>query len=162
MPLTYRKRPIVIEAMQWDGDNIADLWDWAGAANVYGPTEANPLRLYVAANEAWLDLETGEWIIRDSRGFYPCKAEVFEATYEPVAIDPMPVFTIKAKDKLAVAAIYAYRDLCFKHGLGPQALEVEKAIAEMRDWRRHNRGHVAMPDHQHVPVAVDPEEKPGA
>ncbi len=82
--MKYRKRPIVIEAMQWTGDNLEGLWAWAGADVIYGPTEFNPLRLYVAANDAWLNLEVGEWILRDSLGFYPCKAEIFAATYEPV------------------------------------------------------------------------------
>jgi hypothetical protein len=80
----YRKRPVVVDAMQWTDDNIQELWDWANAEVIYGPTESNPLRLYVAANDAWLDLEIGEWIIRDSRGYYPCKVDVFEVTYEPV------------------------------------------------------------------------------
>jgi len=93
-PQQYRKKPIVTEAMQWTGTNIDNLRDWvcsvygpasAGpAVRLYGPTEVNPLRLYVAANEAWLDLEIGEWIIRDARGFYPCKADIFAATYEAV------------------------------------------------------------------------------
>jgi hypothetical protein len=80
----FRKKPVVIEAMQWTGDNIQELWDWSTAEFVYGPTESNPLRLYVAANDAWLDLEVGEWIIKDVRGSYPCKPDIFKATYEPV------------------------------------------------------------------------------
>lgn len=43
--------------------------------------------LYVAANNAWLDIEIGEWIIKDSRGFYPCKPDIFAQTYEVVADD---------------------------------------------------------------------------
>ena len=38
--------------------------------------------LYVAANSVWLGVETGEWILQDSKGVYPCKPDVFEATYE--------------------------------------------------------------------------------
>lgn len=88
----FRKKPIVIEAMQWTGDNINDLWDWVGADELYGPLSVGdplapngrPVRLYVAANDAWLELEVGEWIIRDGRGFYPCKADIFAATYDAV------------------------------------------------------------------------------
>jgi hypothetical protein len=82
---SYRKKPVVIEAIQWTGDNLDEIWDWTTAEFVYGPTEVNPLRLYVAANDAWLDLEVGEWIIKDSAGFYPCKADIFAVTYEAVA-----------------------------------------------------------------------------
>ena len=80
--LKYRKRPVVVEAMQWTGNNVDALQDWAGVTTVLGPTLAKPLRLFVAANQAWLDLEVGEWVIRDSLGFYPCKAEIFAKTYE--------------------------------------------------------------------------------
>jgi hypothetical protein len=80
----YRSKPVVtvIEAMQWTGNNIDDLWNWAGVNRVYGPTEVNPLRLFVAANNVWLDLEVGEWIIKDDLGFYPCKDKMFTAKYE--------------------------------------------------------------------------------
>lgn len=40
--------------------------------------------LYVAANQAWLGLDQGEWVAKDSQGFYPIKAEVFTKTYELV------------------------------------------------------------------------------
>ena len=100
MAKKYRKLPVVIEAQQWTGDNIIALWDWVTAAFLYGPCPAepafgpddegrgcpaqpaSPARLYVSANDAWLDLEVGEWIIKDQLGFYPCKAEVFDTTYE--------------------------------------------------------------------------------
>jgi len=153
MPLTYRKRPIVIEAMQWTGDNIADLWDWAGAANVYGPTEANPLRLYVAANEAWLDLETGEWIIRDSRGFYPCKAEVFEATYEPVDIERYCVISGRPVHMVP-------GDRCLDHGAAPTMCPTDLRPAQCQHPRlspNHPQPHCSECG---VDVAVDPEEKP--
>ncbi|NHP18663.1 hypothetical protein G8767_34800 [Rhodococcus sp. IC4_135] len=41
--------------------------------------------LYVDANCRWLGIETGEWILKDSEGFYPCKATVFAATYDEVS-----------------------------------------------------------------------------
>ena len=84
MAQQFRKRSIVVEAMQWTGENVQELQEWAGVGGILGPTEAKPLRLYVAANDAWLDLEVGEWIIEDPKGFYPCKVDIFEATYEQV------------------------------------------------------------------------------
>lgn len=101
-PKIYRKKPIVIEAMQWDGSNIADLWEWVTAEFLYGPIPAEPAYgpdadgkgcdaqparpagLYVAANDVWVNIEIGEWIIRDSLGFYPCKPSIFDTTYEEV------------------------------------------------------------------------------
>lgn len=89
MARSFTKRPVTIEAMQWTGNNVQDLWEWVGADNLYGPLpvgdplspDGSPARLYVAANDAWLDLDVGEWIIRDRLGFYPCKAEMFRASY---------------------------------------------------------------------------------
>lgn len=66
------------------------------------------------------------------------------------ANDPMPVFTIKAKDLLAVEAIEAYAELCRENGLHWQAEEVDKAINEIRAWQRRHAGEMKLPDHQHV------------
>jgi hypothetical protein len=66
--------------------------------------------------------------------------------------DPMPVFTIKAKDKLAVRAVEAYRRLCLELGLDAQADEVDKAIAEIVTWRKAHPDQVKLPDHPHVPT----------
>jgi hypothetical protein len=66
--------------------------------------------------------------------------------------DPMPVFTIKAKDDLAPAAIRAYRLLCGERGLLEQAAEVDKALDEITAWRARNPDLTKLPDHPHVPV----------
>lgn len=67
--------------------------------------------------------------------------------------DPMPVFTIKAKDALALDAVDFYRWLCERDGLTEQAAEVVKAHAEMEGWRMRNPAAVKLPDHPHVPVS---------
>lgn len=68
--------------------------------------------------------------------------------------DPVPVFVIKASDRLALRAIYAYQNLCFQYGLSGQAAEVEKALEEMRLWRADHLDQIKMPSHVHVPVAI--------
>lgn len=84
--MKYRKKPVVNEAMQWRADNLGELSRWAGGSNLrlQPGSGRDVLYLYVAANGTWLPLEPGEWVIRDSKGFYPCKADVFAATYERV------------------------------------------------------------------------------
>jgi hypothetical protein len=73
--------------------------------------------------------------------------------------DPMPVFTIKAKDQLAPAAILAYYDLCVVNGLArSQGTEVSKALRETRLWQARHRDEVQMPDHPHVPVTGQPTD----
>ncbi len=66
--------------------------------------------------------------------------------------DPMPVFTIKGKDRLALDAIKAYRALCEANGLTDQAREVGKAHREMRLWQARNAAAMQLPNHPHVPV----------
>lgn len=66
--------------------------------------------------------------------------------------DPMPVFTIKAKDALSVDAIDHYMALCQQRGLAAQAAEVWKAREEIRLWQERNADRVQLPDHPHVPV----------
>jgi hypothetical protein len=73
--------------------------------------------------------------------------------YGPNGDDPMPVFVIKAKDRIAVSAVAWYRRLCEHEGLDEQAAQVRLAEEEMRAWRERNPGAVKVPDHPHVPVA---------
>lgn len=81
----YRKRPVVIEARQWTGENTDAIVAWVTSEHFYTTQPGLLARLYVAANDSWLTVEAGEWIIRDVAGFYPCKPDIFEATYELVS-----------------------------------------------------------------------------
>jgi hypothetical protein len=92
-PGAYRKKPVVIQAMQWTGDNEAEIQAWTGAGRFHeidpedrGDDPDATGALLVDANSAWLTIEPGEWVLRDQAGFYPCKAAIFAATYEP-AVD---------------------------------------------------------------------------
>jgi hypothetical protein len=64
----------------------------------------------------------------------------------------MPVFVVKAKDRLALATLIEYHRLCIGHGLIEQACEVSKAMLEIHNWQRLNPQTVKMPDHKHEPV----------
>ena len=78
----YRKKPVVIEAVQWTGKNITevlDFMDWRNAAHdaVSGLT----IRTLEGNHHA----SPGDFIIKDVNGeFYPCKPDIFEKTYEKV------------------------------------------------------------------------------
>ncbi|MFK0124913.1 hypothetical protein ACIQSP_16550 [Streptomyces nigra] len=83
----FRKKPVEIEAIQFTGDNVDEIWDAFGAAGIYGPTEKNPDHLIlttVHGDEA--PARPGDWVIPDGKPgtFYPCKPDIFAATYEPV------------------------------------------------------------------------------
>lgn len=90
----YRKRPLVVDAIQWTGDNKAEVLDFVegfdrdGDAPFGGFTvdyETASATLWVEANKSWLPIEKGEWILRDAKGYYPCKDDIFRATYDKVS-----------------------------------------------------------------------------
>jgi hypothetical protein len=88
-PTRYRKKPVVIEAMRFTGlDSYLAIVDWMKAS---GDTHAlagevrytTPIML-VQTLEGAMAANPGDWIIRGVKGeFYPCKPDIFEATYEP-------------------------------------------------------------------------------
>lgn len=84
----FRKKPVVIEAMKYDGTNFAALWEFTGkSAHIREISEMHaPLVLAVYTPEGVMKATIGDWIIRGVQGeFYPCKPDIFEATYEAVA-----------------------------------------------------------------------------
>lgn len=83
-PQRFRKRPVEILALQFTGDNIEALWDWATAGVIYGPTEDDP-KAYVITLEGRQALPVGNWLIRGVAGeFYSCDPDIFDATYDAV------------------------------------------------------------------------------
>jgi hypothetical protein len=86
----YRKKPIVIEAHHWDGTakGATPLIDWVllggGTARYHSALAGFP---YIAIDtvEGTMNALQDDWIIRGVKGeFYPCKPDIFEATYEAV------------------------------------------------------------------------------
>ena len=78
----YRKKPDVVEAVQWDGQNREEIKTFVGesldaAWSVGG-------YCFIDTLEGKMNAARGDWIIRGVKGeFYPCKPDIFEATYEP-------------------------------------------------------------------------------
>jgi hypothetical protein len=87
----FRKKPIVIEAMEYTGNNGHDICQWSNdvvvESPVLEPTEDNPTGRYLQIKtlEGIMTAIVGDSVIRGIRGeFYPCKDEIFTMTYEPV------------------------------------------------------------------------------
>ena len=88
----FRKKPIVIEAVQLDGTLEAHnaavefMGGAGGAHNGHLPnTDPNKSWLYINTLEGQMTAMTGDWIIKGVKGeFYPCKPDIFAATYESV------------------------------------------------------------------------------
>jgi hypothetical protein len=80
----YRKRPVVIDAVRWTGSNAGDVTDFMGDTPVFGSTGGRHW-VIIPTLEGPLRADEGDWIIRGIKGeLYPCKSDIFEATYEPI------------------------------------------------------------------------------
>lgn len=92
----FRKKPVVIEAIQWTGENLRQI-----IAFTDGPPETRTSHagmmwdqyeglvasegLKIFTLEGVMAADVGDWIIKGVKGeFYPCKPDIFEATYEIV------------------------------------------------------------------------------
>lgn len=79
----FRKKPVVIEAVQFDGSKES-------ATKVLFfidptlPPDAEASDLTIKTLEGEMHASPGDWIIKGVKGeFYPCKPDIFAATYEP-------------------------------------------------------------------------------
>jgi len=87
----YRKKPVVIEAVQLPTDRmvlrvtVAELfWFFDSAQQAWMTTEDGGVEIETL--EGTMKASPGDWIIKGIQGeFYPCKPDIFAATYEPVA-----------------------------------------------------------------------------
>lgn len=78
----YRKKPVVIEAVQYDGKNAMEVLAWAKVPEI---TEAFEGGLEIKTLEGVMTANVDDWIIRGVKGeLYPCKPDIFAATYELV------------------------------------------------------------------------------
>jgi hypothetical protein len=80
--MKYRKKPVVIEAVQLPF-KIGEIPDWIFGHNITLSQSLEYAR--IATLEGVMDAGPGDWIIRGIKGeIYPCKPDIFAATYEPV------------------------------------------------------------------------------
>lgn len=77
---TFRKKPIVISAVQWTGENKKEIDQFIGT-EVFD-TKGGEI-LIIDTLEGEMDAKIGDWIIKGVKGeFYPCKPDIFEMTYD--------------------------------------------------------------------------------
>ena len=77
----YRKKPVVIEALQYNGFNTGRLHDFCGEC-LKEPIGGNP---YIKTLEGNHEISPNDFVIKGVAGeFYPCKPDIFQQTYEEV------------------------------------------------------------------------------
>jgi hypothetical protein len=108
----FRKKPVVIEAVRYGKDEDGrwypgsvqrvaafmlgreidaevperQIVDVLRPVGVWDPPEFGDLEMWVEKSQAWCTITPGTWVLAeaDGVGFYPCTAEQFAASYEPV------------------------------------------------------------------------------
>jgi hypothetical protein len=99
----YRKRPVEVEARRvptWTWSDTASakavgefvdtciaLAAWCGGVShmMESPFSSIPEGIHIPTLEGMMLAQPGDWIIRGVAGeFYPCRPDIFDATYEPI------------------------------------------------------------------------------
>ena len=83
--MKFRKKPVVIEAEQFTAETKDMVYNFVRCNTVADfDDEGNPV-LKIQTLEGAMTACLGDWIIKGVAGeFYPCKPDIFDATYEPV------------------------------------------------------------------------------
>jgi hypothetical protein len=107
----FRKKPVEIDAMRWDGtpSGAGPIIDWINTHNDltavwreeqpfidadpgHGGQPHQPTGIFIKTLEGEMHVSPGDWVIRASSSkhgvqgeFYPCKPDIFAATYDAVA-----------------------------------------------------------------------------
>jgi hypothetical protein len=82
----FRKKPVAIEAIQWDKsvDALVAIIEWLGY-DIHSDFTKPDAPIIIPTLEGDVIARLGDWVIKGVKGeVYPCKPDVFAATYEPV------------------------------------------------------------------------------
>lgn len=85
--MKYRKRPVIIEAHVFEdsAESIIELQEFMNGADIRIDYGGLIPRLLVATLEGDVWASAGDYVIKGVKGeFYPCKPDIFEATYDLV------------------------------------------------------------------------------
>lgn len=83
-PEFYRKKPVVIEAMQFTDETFSSVLAWLNSPGLISIEGGDCI--FIETLEGNMRADKGDWIIKGVKGeFYPCKPDIFEATYERAA-----------------------------------------------------------------------------
>lgn len=80
----YRKKPVVIEAIQFDGTNAHKIQALIGGrCSVHYEAGNNKKVLAISTLEGTMTVSLNDWVIKGIKGeFYPCKPDIFAASYD--------------------------------------------------------------------------------
>lgn len=83
--MRYRKKPVVIEAVKWNGDKASEVTDWVREALEDNTLFRMGCDVIVDTLEGKMKASPGDYIIKGVQGeLYPCKPDIFEKTYDKI------------------------------------------------------------------------------
>lgn len=132
----FRKKPVVIEAMMFDGSSTSagqiQHWMDTGEVAISQVSTCDIRNFEIKTLEGVMTANPGDWVIKGVQGeFYPCKPEIFAATYEaahPTEVSDEPTIGITSVNTFAQLIIgwHRRRVLATAHFLEvPEGQEVQ-------------------------------------
>jgi hypothetical protein len=93
----FQKKPVIVEAIQFTGHNHREVGRFMGCDCgyrkpvaedcPYDHSKAGPKCIFIRTLEGDHRADPGDWVIKGIKGeLYPCKPDIFEATYEEVEL----------------------------------------------------------------------------
>ena len=101
----YKKKPVVIDAIQWDGTEdlaleIAAIGGFEGMLDYKTGAFGG---LYIETLEGRMQVSPNDYVIKGVKGeFYPCKPDIFEMTYDKVEESTFKTRLIAERDELTI------------------------------------------------------------
>jgi len=81
----YTKKPVTIQAVQFNGENIQEIIDFVGQDNI---SADDVMGWSIKTLEGNMLISHGDYVIRGIKGeFYPCKEDIFNMTYDEAGTD---------------------------------------------------------------------------
>lgn len=140
----YRKKPLAVEAWQLTTENVA-----SGALDHFDPSEVEieiqttgfwrARMTTIHGDKAWA--AEGDWIVAEEvpGRFYPVRADIFAATYEPLAATQQDAEALRGEVRRILATMLGERrtvyigDKCYKHEVSVQAHRYEEWLTRRVD-----------------------------
>ncbi len=132
MIMNVRKMPVVVQAVRWTGDNLAEVleftgkhpkWDtWFKSFEEYEEFVKNDRNVFkIKTLEGTHEANEGDWIMRGVNGeHYPCKSDIFDKTYR--LVDDSKIYINKLIDEI-ISTITATLPHTREHALAVTKLE---------------------------------------
>lgn len=114
MSVKFRKKPVVIEAVRYNGFNAQEVFRFMGKPSSAALLEVGGA-LVIETLEGNMEASPGDWIIKGVKGeFYPCKPDIFDATYEAARDEDAALLRAARSDRAVLDEVNDKVDILLK------------------------------------------------